>query len=342
MALISSKNKQNVLLFSGLTISFGVFYNFFSIEEINFNSTHTAHKPSFDIINSVQAMPIKKVISNSNSNSNSIKTQIEKMLNELNSNKDGLSRSKSLIYLTFQKPKSKIQVNKRDLDFLLTARDMYLRQGAKFFHSQNCGQMNCLDYLYNMSIENDYNPDFPLALVGGEVNFDCNGVSNVGAAGCFQFIPETAREYGLSVPTEIYAYEIITKIDGTQKKISKCREDISKCVNKNTGVNIVHLDERFNLSKAIDAFIALTNQNRKDKRINTESKLVAAHNAGVKGGFARSRSCPGKYVYECDTRNDGYGQTRTLIARTNNYMQLIQKERILAGLGNSSGYKTKF
>lgn len=193
----------------------------------------------------------------------------------------------------------------------------HIRNGAKRLYENKSCDPNCLVYLEEKTNEFlhrnpkakriGFRANIAFALMGGETKWDCYEVSKYGALGCMQFIPETAKSYGLKLPD--YGYETI-RVGKRSKVISKCNNSIEECIRK-TGIDPIEHDERLDPKKNIDAWFRFAQREILPKSDNLE-EFIAYHNGG-NGALSLSKSsCPGNPMYKC-SKITSYDETRRLI-----------------------------
>ena len=125
---------------------------------------------------------------------------------------------------------------------------------------------NALEYLFEYSKLHDLNPILPLTVLVQESRGDPLALSPTGAAGLTQFIPNTAREYGLQVPRYTQSEMNCLRRDGSvfyTGTLSQCNTcmtaqntfPFNRCLYNNVEQRVLYssVDERFNPEKAIEA-----------------------------------------------------------------------------------------
>ncbi len=174
-------------------------------------------------------------------------------------------------------------------------------------------------FIDQVSIANGIEPKLIKSIIQAESAWNANAVSMCGAAGLVQFIPSTARSFGLSVPEyekEWCPDEATTKckLNGNQVKVSACN---SCTKNKCDLIN----DERFNPQKAVEAsvkYLAKIKQTLISKGMEPSiSYIAAAYNQG-EGRVTDCKCIPP-------------GEATTYVANVlSNYKQLSVQETAVA------------
>ena len=136
------------------------------------------------------------------------------------------------------------------------------------------------------------------AVILRESTLNENALSECGAAGLMQVLPNTASSFGLNIPN--YGTSVEPKCNN--KDVSNCRAGKDLNCDKNK-------DERFNPERSILAgtlYLAQGYQKLGDFR-NT----VAYYNGGP-NAVSDSTTCKNQKVWECSS-NEGYKQTREYV-----------------------------